>query len=719
MESARHDLEFREAQPVLGGLRPVFSPHAQITTQRFRGQVWFVAQDPVSLQYFRFGPTEHRVVKLLDGRHTLREIHQELQRELGAEAPTFHDVVAFVQMLRSANLLQAAESAKLDALYKRVKKRRSQRTKQLLSNFLFPQIPLCDPERFLTRTVRHVRWLFSRAFLVVWAIVVLGGIGLFFYHIRDLARPAERILAPENLLLLWATFAVLKVIHEFTHAYLAKHFGVEVHRMGIMFLVFTPCAFVDVTGLWGVESKARRAVVAAAGMMSELFIASWALVVWLITEPGTLHSLAYNTIFIASVSSVLFNGNPLLRFDAYYILADAAELPNLWTNSRRYLLYLGARYLLGVEREPPSHDPREKAWYVAYGIASFCYRAVIVVGIILFIASALFGLGLLLGAAAVIVWVLIPLGKLVHYLLFAKATREHRLRCAAVFAAGLAAVVLPLARLNLPQHIYSPCALAEQERAVVRARWKGFVEQVFARSGDQVARGQLIALCRNEELSYDVVRVEKQLEIARLRLAKFEQENNLPAAKVERTRVGELEETLAVLRQRVADLRLTAPCDGRLIAPDLANAPGMFLKVGDPLAIVAREPFTKVIVVLDQAGIADVQRARDQQVAVLFSCHPEREILCTIARVLPQATHEVPSPGLTDRAGGPVLLDPSSGDGARTLLPWFRVELTLPPDAPPVPLGATGRARFLIGRKPLLQQWYYKVLRLLRTRFFL
>ncbi len=719
MDSARYDLEFREGQPVLGALRPAFSPHAQVTTQRFRGQVWFVAQDPVSLQYFRFGPTEHRVVKLLDGQHTLREIHLELQGSMGAEAPTFQDVVAFVQMLRSANLLQASESAKLDALYKQVKKKRSQRRKQLLSNFLFPQIPLYDPERLLAATVDRVRWLFSRWFFAVWLAVVLVGFGLFLYHVRDLAKPAEQVLAPENLLLLWATFAVLKVIHEFAHAYMAKHFGSEVHRMGIMFLIFTPCAYVDVTGTWGVESKLRRGLVAAAGMMAEVFIASWALVVWLVTAPGTVHTIAYNVIFIASVSSVLFNGNPLLRYDAYYILADWAELPNLWTNCRRYLLYLGNHYLLGLEQEPPTHDAREKVWLVAYGIGSFIYRTLIVIGIILFIASALFGLGLLLGAGAVVVWLIIPLGKLVHYLLFAKATRRHRVRCVGVFAAVVAAIGLPLAKLRLPQYVYAPCALAEQERAVVRARWRGLVEEVFVRDGEKVRSGQLIAVCRNEELLFDVVRAEKQLEISRLRLAKAERDNDLPSAQVERQRRRELEETLAVLRQRVADLRLAAPCDGRLIAPDIANAPGRFLNVGDPLALIAGEPFNKVVVVMDQAGIADVQQVRDQAVAVRFSSDPEREVRCRVAKVLPQATHEVPSPGLTDRGGGPVLLDPSAPEGDRTLLPWFRVELELPPDVLPVPLGATGLARFQIARKPLLDQWYYKLLRLLRTRFYL
>ena len=719
MDSARYDLEFRDAQPLLGGLRPVFSPAAAISTHRFRGHVWFVAQDPVSLQYFRFGPTERRVVALLDGALSLREIHQQLQEDLAADAPSFQDILAFVQMLRSANLLQSPDGEKLEALTKRVDRKRAQRTKSVFANFLFIQIPLFDPDRFLRRTVAYVRFLFTRAFLAVWLAVVLVGLGLFVYHIRDLARPAEGILAPDNLVALWATFVALKLVHELAHAYLARHYGSEVHRMGIIFLVFTPCAFVDVTGLWGVESKHRRALVGAAGMMAELFIATFALLAWLATEPGLLHALAYNVIFIASVSSLLFNGNPLLRFDAYYILSDAAELPNLWTNSRRYIHHLGKRYLLGLDDEPPTRDRGEKRWFVVYGVASLAYRTVVVVGIILFVASVFFGLGVVLAVAAAVMWVLVPFGKLVHYLLLAKATRGHRPRCLAVFAVAVAAIVAPLALADFPQYAYAPCALLPQEQAVVRARWRGFVADVWVRDGEQIAEGALVATCRNAELDREVVRSRKELEIAGIRLAGFEERNDVPAAQAERVQIQALTQKLAVLRQRVASLRLAAPCGGRVVAPGLGDAPGRFLSPGAPLAVIARGPYNRIVVVMDQANIAGVQRARGNAVSVRFRSDPGQARRCRITKIVPQATHEVPSPSLTGAAGGPVVLDPSSPEAPRTLLPWFRVELALPGDAPPVPLGATGKARFLIAHVPLAHQWYYKILRLLRTRFLL
>ncbi|NQT87599.1 hypothetical protein HQ560_12590 [bacterium] len=717
MDSARYDLEFREGQPLLSGLTPTFSPHAEITTQRFRGHVWFVAQDPVSLQYFRFGPTEHKVVKLLDGEHTLRMIHQELARELRAEAPPFQDIVAFVQMLRSANLLDTPETEQLDALYKRVDKKRSQRTKQVFSNLLFIQVPLYDPDKFLNRTIAAVRWLFSRWFLVLWSLVVLTGFALFFWNIGDLAAGRKEVLAPENMMFLWISFVGLKLIHEFSHAYLAKHFGCEVHKMGIMFLIFTPCAFVDTTGLWAVESKHKRALVACEGMMIEVFIATFALIVWLMVEQGPVRSVAYNVIFIASVSSVLFNGNPLLRFDAYYILSDWAELPNLWTNSRKQIYHVLKRFLLGVEEPPVTEDARERFWLFTYGVTSMIYRVFVVTGILLVVSNMFFGLGVALGAMALVSWVIIPTGKMFHYLLFAKATRRKRFRCIAVATLIATAIFLPLASLRLPQHIYAPCALMEQERTAVRARWGGFVESIHVKDGQRVREGDLIVVCLNREVEYDVVRAETGIRTSRVRLARFEKENHEAGAQAERARIEALTQTLATLRQRVASLRVTAPCDGLLIAPGIENVPGRFLKPGDPIAVVAQEPFSKIVVVMDQSGIADVQALEGKKGYVRFSHDGATEYACQIAKVFPQATYDIPSPGLTNLGGGPVILDPSAPDKDRTLLPWFRVELALPDDAPRVPLGATGSVQFTIATRPLFEQWSYKIRRLLQTRF--
>ncbi len=717
MSSFRQDMEFREGQPLLRSLRPVFRPHVEVSRRRFRDRVWYVAEDPVTLQYFRFGPAEYRVVQLLDGEHTLEDIHRQLLQEMGPGAPTFQDIVGCVHMLRSANLLQASVTEELDSLYERVKKKRRQRITSKASNFLFLTIPLVDPDRFLERTVRYVRFFYTRWFLALWAALVGVGIFLFFAHIGELARSVEGILSPGNLPLLWVSFIGLKTFHELSHAYMAKHLGCEVHRMGILFLVFTPTGYVDLTSLWSIEDSKKRVLVGCAGMMAELLVASLALFVFLSTSPGALRSLAYNVVFIASVSAVLFNGNPLLRFDAYYILSDLTELPNLWQNSRNYLLYLGRRYLLGTEEESPTEDPSEKAWLAGYGVASVIYRTMITVGIVLFVSSKLLGLGIVLGAAAAFVWFILPTGKLLHYLFFARKTRRNRLRCIGAAVGVLALLVVFLGIVPFPRYVRAPCVLTSQELTAVRARWGGFVESLHVEDGEWVEEGQLLAECRNEELPYQVVRTEKARQMARVRLAGYEESGNVAGAQAEAFRIARLTETLQTLRARVAALKLRAPFEGQLMAPGIRNAEGRFLRTGDSIGEVARAPFTRVVALTDQAAIADVAQRGDEAVPVRFRNEPGRRFLCRIRDVLPQASYEVPHPAITDAGGGPVILDPTAPEGERTLRAWFHVEMELPADAPIAPIGTTGVARFRTGEAPLLKQWYRRGLRLLRTRF--
>ena len=151
---------------------------------------------------------------------------------------------------------------------------------------------------------------------------------------------ADRVLAVENLLVMWLCFPVVKFLHELGHAYAVKNGGGEVHEMGIMLLVFTPVPYVDASAASGFRSKWRRALVGAAGMLTEILIAAVFIVVWVAAEPGWLRAIAFNVGLSAGVSTVIFNANPLLRFDGYYILSDLIEVPNLGARGNQYWRYL-------------------------------------------------------------------------------------------------------------------------------------------------------------------------------------------------------------------------------------------------------------------------------------------------------------------------------------------------------------------------------------------
>src|SRR6185503_10544121 len=181
---------------------------------------------------------------------------------------------------------------------------------------------------------------------LVWLAVVAPAAVHLAVHWTDFSHGVlDRLLTPQNLGMMWLLFPLIKTLHELGHATATKAFGREVHDLGVMLLVVTPVPYVDASAAWAFPGKWRRIAVGAAGMAVELVLASLALYVWLAVEPGLVRALAFHVIVIAGISTLVFNANPLLRYDGYYILADLLEIPNLRARANRYLGYLGERYL--------------------------------------------------------------------------------------------------------------------------------------------------------------------------------------------------------------------------------------------------------------------------------------------------------------------------------------------------------------------------------------
>jgi putative peptide zinc metalloprotease protein len=711
------ELEFEEHAPQLRVLKPRMRPDTDIVAQKFGGKDYYVLQDPVTLQFYRVAGPEREIIEQFDGETTLGEIHERLRGRYGASAPSFRDLAGFVFMLRHANLATCEGSEDMRWAVERAGKKRRRQVQQKLTNFMYLTIPLVDPERFLSAGLPYVRWVFSKPFFVVWLATVGSALVAFAYNAPALLRPVNGVLAPSNLPFLWLSFVLIKAFHELGHGFAAKHHGAEVHRMGIMFLVFMPVMYVDATPVWAFPRKWPKVFVGAAGVMTELFIASLALFGWLALDPGALRTVLFNMIFIASVSTVLFNGNPLLRYDAYYVLADLIEIPNLRQRSTEYFKYLGRRYLFG-ERVPPSTDRgREKRWFLSYGVLATIYRCFIVTSIILFVASKLFFVGVAIATGVAVLWVVTPLVKLIRHVFFARETRHVRLRAVAVFTLVVAGLVGLLGMLPLAASVRAPCALEPHEQVVLRAKWPGFVSEVNVRDGDAVYEGQVLAVLANEELDTQITSLELDVASSRARLRRFETAHQA-AAQAEAFRLGMLQQDLATLQERKGSLTVRAPLDGRVVAPDLERTAGRFLALGEELFTVAALDRLRVTVVVDNADVAALLRRQDATVRIKFGSRPDSVYEGSVERIHPAATQAVPPMGLTGPAGGPVLLDPEATGEPRALVPWYRVDVALAAegsDQPPV--WSTGTARFSVGREPLGVQFWLRFRRMLHRRF--
>ncbi|NOR40428.1 MAG: hypothetical protein GQ537_04400, partial [Gammaproteobacteria bacterium] len=329
-------------------LKPRLRSHALLHRHEYRGKVWFILQDLAGGKSHRFTPAAYRFVGLMDGKRSVQVLWDAVSRESGDDAPTQDEVIRLLGQLHAADALICDVPPDSQELFRRFQRHQRMKLKQRLWTPLAVRFPLFDPEQFLERTYPRVRFLFSWFGVVLWLAIVGTGAVMAVSHWGDLTQNiVDRALTPQNLILLWFVYPIVKALHELGHGYAAKFAGGEVHEIGIMLLVLVPVPYVDVSSAWGVRDKRKRMLIGAAGIAIELFLGSLAMFVWLNVESGTIHAIAYNVMLISGVSTLLFNGNPLLKFDGYYVLSDAIEIPNLATRSNKYLGYLIQRYLFG------------------------------------------------------------------------------------------------------------------------------------------------------------------------------------------------------------------------------------------------------------------------------------------------------------------------------------------------------------------------------------
>jgi len=575
------------------------------------------------------------------------------------------------------------------------------------------RIPLLDPDAFLERWSPWVSRLFSWPAAVVWAVAVLAAAVGIVVHWHELTHDASsQLLDPRNLVLMAFAYPVVKAIHEFGHAFATKAWGGEVHEMGITFLVFMPVPYVDASAASVFPEKWRRVTVGAAGIMVELALAAGAFAVWSNAEPGLVRLLAYDVMWIGAASTLLINGNPLLRFDAYYVLADAIEIPNLGPRSQQFLSYLTLRHLFGLEDvRHPVGAPREGGWLLAYGVLSFVYRFVVLFGIALFVSGRFFVLGQLIAVFALVMGVFVPLGKKLGFLFTNPRLGERRTRALLVSAGGAAALAFAVGVVPMPLMTRAEGVIWPPDGAHVRARADGFVLRVLVRSDDFVREGEALILTRDPSLEARVAVLEAELRELHARHYQ-QQRDDLVRAQLTEEEIATAQATLARARERIGDIVIRSPLAGRFVAPGSpVDLPGRFVRQGDLLGYVLDDSVRSARIVVAQSDIALV-RERTRGIRVRLSSRLSEEQTTTIRRAVPAATHRLPSAALGTLGGGAIAVDPSDPEGLQTLARVFQLDVDLPPDVASPRVGERVYVRFDHGAEPVAARLYRSLRRL-------
>jgi len=502
----------------VANLRPRLRGHVRIHRHHYRGELWYVLEDRVSRRMHRFNPAAHFLIGLMDGQRSVQELWDVAMERFGDDAPTQDELIRLLGQLHAADLLQSEMAPDVIELLRRARLARRRSWMQKYLSPLSLRLPLADPDRFLERWLPYYRWMFSWTGALVWCAVLGAALAMAVGHWNELTESfSDRVLAPKNLVLLVFVFPVVKLLHELGHACATKAWGGEVHEMGIMFLVFMPVPYVDASASSAFPEASRRMTVGAAGMLVETFLASLALFFWTEAEPGVVRAVLYNVILIAGVSTVLFNGNPLLRFDGYYILADLLQLPNLRQRGTQYLTHVVENRVFGLRSGGFEATPRERGWLAAFTIGSFVYRIMVMAGIALFIASEYFFVGVALALWVVFSSLLLPIGKGVHYLANNPKLERRRTRAVALSAAAVATLLIMLFALPLPLWTQAEGVTWAPDDAMVYAGTDGFVRRVVATPGQTVRHKRPLIETDDPVLPARIRALEAQLRLLEVR----------------------------------------------------------------------------------------------------------------------------------------------------------------------------------------------------------
>ncbi|HVU88537.1 MAG TPA: HlyD family efflux transporter periplasmic adaptor subunit [Pirellulales bacterium] len=610
-------------------------PDLVVVPQSVAGRRSWAIKDPVALAYFRLRDEELAVLEMLDGRASAAEIMARFEQRFAPRRLTPEGLQGFLARLHRDGLIVSAAAGQGTQLLDRAGASLRRRRLASVTNLLSIRLPGINPTRFLEYLQPLAALFFSRTALLAGASLAIAMLAVMATHVARFAARLpdwQNYLTPRNAVLAVAAISLVKVLHEFGHALACRRFGGECTEIGPMFLVFAPCLYCDVSDSWMFASKWRRAAVAAAGIYVEVVLAAMAAALWWSSEPGLFKALCFNVMLVGSINTLLFNGNPLLRYDGYYVLSDLIEIPNLAEQSSTALRTLAARVLLGQRSRTRSEWTGWRyVFLLAYGVAATAYRFVLVALLLWFCYRALLPyrletLAVALGASVLGGMIASPLAR--GWRFARTPTVGPKVPAARLFAVGVLTLSLlaALVLVPLPVRVTAPVVIEPQDAQRVYVSEAGTLQFAVA-AGQAVQAGETLARLTNPDLDLELARLTGERNQQRSRLANLERrrgQDRAAAAEIPTAReaLADVEERLA---KRTADrerLVLRAPIAGTVLPPEwnaqpvlpeslptwrgtpmLARNQGAFLEVGTLFCLIGDPQRVEAVATVDQADI--------------------------------------------------------------------------------------------------------------------
>ncbi len=640
MSESETDKQVRENSIAdkLGNVRVGIRSDLEVTRHVFGGVPAYVIRDPLTFQSFKLDRKGYSIFTSINKHRPLGRIFKELVEGgvLSAdEEEKFYKLIFTLHALNFLNLPVSNDKI----LYKRYVAKKRAKLKSKIFGIMFLQVPLFNPDSFLNATIKYADFLFTKWFFAIWLCIIGVATGLIIKDANQFFSPIGNAFVFRHVFYIWAILIVLKVFHEFGHAYACKHFGGYVPEMGAFFVMFTPLAYVNATASWSFPRKRDRIIVAMGGMYVELMFAAIAVFVWYLTNPGLVHNIAYYVVFIAGIATLLFNLNPLARFDGYYVLSDFLEIPNLRSQAGAYISSLFKRIFLGIKKSNFYVPLRVKVILIVFGIASILYRTTIMLAIGFTAAWKFAAFGLILACLFLFSYFGTKIIRLGRYLLYSEETQPVRVR--AVVLSILLFVISPVVLLTVPfPNTISPSGIVESEvERPICAKVDGFIRSVRVVPGQFARKGMLIAELENDDYTEDLMRAETNYKASSIRYDAFENIDTSRAVQ-ERERMKSYLFEVSRARDDVSNLSVKADMSGMILSSVAKSDVGRYVRRGFPIAIISNRKW-QVMAVLSEHDFAIIRPKIGDDVRVKVLANPASTFRGRVIRIVPCGTKDI------------------------------------------------------------------------------
>ena len=623
-----------------------------VELREYGGQPVYLFEDELNSRFYRVGLAEYTFLSMLDGKTTFADALGRTASVMKQDALSEQEAAGLCRWVVESQLASTVASQTSSRLFE-ITEDAAWKARKSQLNPMYQKIPMFNPNDLMGLLTSVCGWFFSQPFLVIWVAVFGAGVWSIVTEWTRFTATQPQIVSRSNWIWLALTWVALRLVHEAAHGVACRRFGGHVREAGVMLILFAPLPYVDVTSIWRLDSKWKRIVVSAAGMYLELFIMGIAALVWSHSDSPMVQQNAMNVIIAAGLTTILFNANPLMRFDGYHMLADWLEMPNLATHGQQAFHQFGRRWVLGLPASEAEWPEGRNALVFGYGIAAFLWRIVIAVGIILSADAMFYGAGVVLASLAIVVCLVVPAWKLCRFIAVGSETEQpDRWYFATVSCVGCVIIGGLLTFAPWYAKVKAPALVDYYPLVEVRTPVGGFVDEVMVKGGQTVNAGDWLMTLSNRDLQSRRVEVETQFQQSQQRARAYRNSEEIAAWQAETQNTHSLELRRKQLDQQLAALRVIAPAAGIVIHGELDALKGNYVHSGDVLLSIGNLADKQVVAMIRQLDVGDFRAREGEAVDVHVRGTGTTRVTGRLTRVNPRAQTRIIHPAFSATVGG-------------------------------------------------------------------